>query len=91
MAEGTIRDAFEKLKSSISSDDARDFHSTTLNDVRNAARAVQDAQASRQSLQNLRRIEPFLKFTEKYSAVLEVICQGFSPMAWIWVGFSLLP
>ncbi|MCJ1426374.1 hypothetical protein MMC29_004277 [Sticta canariensis] len=90
MAEGTIRDAFEKLKSSISSDDARDFHSTTLNDVRSAARAIQDAQASRQSLQNLRRIEPFLKFTEKYSTILEVICQGFSPMAWVWGPLKLM-
>lgn len=90
MAEGIIKDAFERLKCSISSDDARDFHSTTLHDVRSAARAIQDEQASRQSLLNMRRVEPFLKFAEQYAAVLEVVCQGFSPMAWVWVGTSLI-
>lgn len=89
MAQDIVRDAFEKLKISITSDDARDFHSTTLQDVRNAARAIQNKQGPRQSLRNLRRVEPFLKFGEKYAAVLEVFCQGFSPMAWVWVGASV--
>lgn len=89
MAQNIVRDAFEKLKSSISSDDARDFQSTTLQDVRSAARAIQDAQAPRQSLRNLRRVEPFLKIAEKYAGVLEVFCQGFSPMAWIWVSTAV--
>lgn len=83
-----IREAFEKLKASISSEDARDFHSTTLQDVRSAVLKIEQQQAQRQSLRNMRRIEPFLKFMETYARVIEVCCQGFSPMAWVWVGLT---
>ena len=86
-----IRDAFDKLKTSISSEDAQDFHSTTLRDVRLAAERIEKQQAQRQSLQNMRRIEPFLKFMEEYSRVIEMGCQGFSPMAWVWVWDTAVP
>ena len=80
-----IREAFGKLKDSVSSEDAQDFQSTTLQDVRSAVHKIEQQQAQRQSLRNIRRIEPFLKFMETYSRVIEVSCQGFSPMAWVWV------
>ena len=80
-----IKEAFSKLKDSISSQDAQDFQSTTLQDVRSAAHKIEQQQAQRQSLRNMRRIEPFLNFMESYSRVIEVFCQGFSPMAWVWV------
>ena len=80
-----IREAFGKLKDSVSSEDAQDFQSTTLQDVRSAVHKIEQQQAQRQSLRNMRRIDPFLKFMETYSRVIEVSCQGFSPMAWVWV------
>lgn len=80
-----VKEAFEKLRTSISREDAQDFHSTTLQDVRSAVRRIEQQQAQRQSLQNMRRIDPFLKFMESYSKVIEAACQGFSPMAWVWV------
>lgn len=80
-----IKDAFERLSTSISRDDARDFHSTTLQDVRAAIKCIEHDQSQRQSLRNVRRIDPFLKFMESYSKVIEAGCQGFSPMAWVWV------
>ena len=82
-----VKDAFERLSSSISRDDARDFHSTTLQDVRSAVKQIEHEQSQRQSLRNVRRIDPFLKFMESYSKVIEAGCQGFSPMAWVWVRF----
>ena len=80
-----IKDAFERLSTSISRDDARDFKSTTLKDVRDAIKQIEQDQSQRQSLRNVRRIDPFLKFMENYSKVIEAGCQGFSPMAWVWV------
>ncbi|KAL8792043.1 MAG: hypothetical protein Q9195_005384 [Heterodermia aff. obscurata] len=77
-----VKDAFERLSTSISRDDARDFHSTTLQDVRSAIKRIEQEQSQRQSLRNVRRIDPFLRFMENYSKVIEAGCQGFSPMAW---------
>ena len=85
MADAAIREAFDKLTETFSSEDIGDFHSTTLRDVQNAAQAIERRQSQRQSLQNLRRIQPFLDFMQCYASVLEVICQGYSPIAWIWV------
>ena len=86
----TVRDALDSLASSISSEDARDFHSTTLQDVRAAAQAIERQQSQRKSLTNLRRLEPFLRFMESYAPVFEVGCQGFSPIAWIWGPLKLM-
>jgi len=80
----TVKYAFDSFATSISSEDARDFCSTTLQDVRTAAQAIERQQAQRKSLRNLRRIEPFLRFLESYAPVIEVGCQGFSPMTWVW-------
>ena len=85
MADAAIREAFDRLTETFSSEDIGDFQSTTLQDVQNAAQAIERRQSQRQSLQNLRRIQPFLEFMQRYTDVLEVICQGYSPIAWVWV------
>lgn len=95
MADAAIREAFDKLTETFSSEDIGEFQSTTLQDVRNAAQAIERRQSQRQSLQNLRRIQPFLEFMQRYADVLEVICQGYSPIAWVWVskgnpGYALI-
>jgi hypothetical protein len=81
-----IADAFEKLKRSISDEDAHDFASTNLKDVWKAVRDIENAQRKRQSAQNLRRIEPLLRGIEKYSKVIEVLCNGTPYMPYVWVG-----
>jgi hypothetical protein len=80
-----IADAFEKLKHSVSEEDAHDFASTELKDVWKAAREIDGAQRNRQSAQNLRRVEPLLGSIEKYAKVIEVLCNGtpFLPYAWV--------
>lgn len=80
-----IADAFEKLKRSISDEDAHNFASTELKDVWKALRDIDNAQRKRQSAQNLRRIEPLLRGLEKYSGVIEVLCNGTPYMPYIWV------
>jgi hypothetical protein len=80
-----ISDAFDKLRRSISDEDAHDFESTELRDVWNAAREIDAAQRKRQSAQNLHRIAPLLKGIEKYAKVIEVLCNGTPFMPYVWV------
>lgn len=79
-----INKAFEELKSSVSIADARTFENTKLQDVWDLAREIEREQSARLCLRNIRRIEPILKSFESYASVIDVFCQGFSPMAWVW-------
>jgi hypothetical protein len=77
--------AIDNLKQTISSPDAAAFQATLVEDVWKAAEEIQESQRQRKSLRNMRRIEPFLKGLEKYSKVIEVVCNGTSYLPWIWV------
>jgi hypothetical protein len=83
-----IADAFEKFNRSISEEDAHDFARTDLQDVWKAVRDIDNAQRKRQSAQNMRRIEPLLRGIEKYSKVIEVLCNGTPYLPFIWVRCS---
>ncbi|MCJ1240763.1 hypothetical protein MMC14_008767, partial [Varicellaria rhodocarpa] len=63
----SIVEVFDKLKQSVSPHDAVSFQSTTLQDVWKAAWDIERFQRERQSVQTMRRIEPFLFAIEKYS------------------------
>src|SRR5271170_4553967 len=80
-----IADAFEKLKRSISEEDAHNFACTDLQDVWKAVREIENTQRKRQSAQNMRRIEPLLRGIEKYSKVIEVLCNSTPYLPFIWV------
>lgn len=80
-----IGDAFEKLKRSVSDEDAHEFACTNLKDVWKAVRDIENTQRKRQSVQNLRRIEPLLRGIEQYSKVIEVLCNGTPYMPYVWV------
>jgi chemotaxis regulatin CheY-phosphate phosphatase CheZ len=85
-----IMRAFDKLKGSLSSQDKKEFLNTTLADVRLAALAIETEQAARKSIRNVRRIKPFLDTMESYSKIIEVLCQGYPPMSFVWVGTAIL-
>jgi hypothetical protein len=80
-----ISAAFEKLKRSISEEDADTFASTELRDVRAAVREIDNIQRKRESSQNMRRIDPFLRGIERYSKVIEVLCNGTPFLSYLWV------
>lgn len=83
--QAVIADAFAKLKRSISEEDAHSFASTELKDVWAAIRTIDKTQRKRESSQNMRRIEPFLRGIEKYAKVIEVLCNGTPFLPYIWV------
>jgi hypothetical protein len=82
-----IKLAFTKFENSVSLDDARDFHLTELQHVRQAAIDIEKAQRQRGSLHNMRRIEPLLHAIERYAKPLDVLCNGTPFLPWIWVCF----
>lgn len=87
----TLAEAFDQLKRSVSASDAVVFQSTSLQDVWKAARDIEQHQQQRQSVRNLRRIEPLLNAIGKYSKVIEVLCNGTPYLPWIWVSPQQFP
>lgn len=84
--ESTINRAFERLRLSIQEEDAHDWDSTAPKDVWAAIREIDASQRRRQSAQNLRRIEPFIRGLEKYAKAIEIICNGTPYLPYVWVG-----
>jgi hypothetical protein len=84
-ATAVIESAFERLKSSVTLDDARSFQSTTLKDVRQAALDVQASMRQRGFVRNMAKLEPFLKTMEIYSKPLDILCNGTPFLPWAWV------
>ena len=83
--QGTVEKAIRELKAVASADDAYTFSSTTLRDVQQEARDIEKEQAAKMDLRFMRRIEPYIESLEGYAGVLEVFCQGYPPMAFVWV------
>ncbi len=77
--------AFDRLRRSVTPDDARSFSSTSMEDVWKGAKGIEAELEARGSLRALRRIQPFLSGIEKYAKVVEVLCSGTPYLPWIWV------
>ncbi|KAB2109040.1 hypothetical protein AG0111_0g2533 [Alternaria gaisen] len=83
-------DSFERTVQRHSRTDDREFSSTTLRDVRDAAKEVERQLAARQCMRNMKRLEPFLNGLEAYSKVIEVLCNGTPFLSWIWAPIKLM-
>ena len=70
--------------------EARNFHSMTIQDVRTAAKQIEQELGARQCLRNMRRIEPFFAGLEKYSKAVDVLCNGMPYLPWIWAPVKLV-
>ena len=82
--------AFERLKELMGKDDARAIASTTMEDVRTAAKEIERQLELKRSLRGLRRIQPFLAGVEQYSKVVEVVCNGTPYLPYLWVSFRCM-
>ena len=86
-ASTAIEAAFKLLEQTVSDDHKRDFYSTELKDVRQAALDIEKWQRPRRSLRNMARIEPLLAGIQQYAGPLETLCQGTPYLPFIWVSF----
>ena len=85
-----IEEAFERLKEIVDPADVKKFQSTTLQDVRAAARAIEEQLAARKSLRNIRRVDVLLNKLRLYSEPVEVLCNGTPFLPWIWAPIKLM-
>ena len=83
-----IEQAFTKFEVLVGVNDARLFISTTLEDVREAARIIERDQSQRRCLRNMRRIEPLFEALQLLSGAIETLCQGTPYLCFIWVNDS---
>ena len=85
-----IEQAFKDLEKTICPADSVDFASTTIDDVRKAALAVERQLAARGSLRNMRRLEPLFQGLDHYRNVIDVLCNGTDYLPWIWAPIKLI-
>lgn len=90
LARQTISCAFKELERTISPNDARNFPSVTLQQVRLETLRIEDELAARQSLRNMRRLAPLFQGMEHYAKVMDVLCNGTPFLSWAWAPISLI-
>lgn len=83
-----VENALDRLRSTLTPQDDRAFADTTLEALWKDARDIERDQGARLSLRHPGRLEPIIRSLESYSSVIDSFCQGFSPMAWVWVGLT---
>lgn len=86
----TMHTAFKELESTITTDDSKDFHSSTLARVRDDALDIENRLAARGSLRNMRRLMPLFTALEHYSKAIDVLCNGTPYMPWVWAPITLV-
>lgn len=81
--------ALHAFQVGLSDEEIEIFRLTTIEHVWDMIRYLQAEQASRMSMQNMSRLEPFINALTRYSGVIEVFVQGKPEiMAFIWVKFA---
>lgn len=80
--------AFEAFEKQITTQDARSFNNTKLEDVWAAARTIERQLAAQGLLRNMARIEPLLNRMKEYGKIVEVLCNGTPYLSWIWVSID---
>ncbi|ORY00158.1 hypothetical protein BCR34DRAFT_606363 [Clohesyomyces aquaticus] len=86
----TIQTAFDRFAATVTPEDRDEFTRTELKDVRNAALRIEAQLASRRSLCNMRRLQPFLAGLERYSKAIDVLCNGTPFLPWAWAPVKLI-
>ncbi|KAK2755707.1 hypothetical protein FQN54_005857 [Arachnomyces sp. PD_36] len=88
-----FKTAFDRFAATVTADNPATLDSlngTTLPDVYDAAREIENELAQRRSLKNMRRLRPFLEGVERYSKAVEVLCNGTPYLSWIWSPVTLI-
>lgn len=80
-----IGDAVRTFESSIYGADIKDLDALSVLDVIEAARIIEREREERQSLCNLRRIEPLLKELQRLVDVVHKLPHSSCPEHYIWV------
>lgn len=85
-----FEEAYEKFKLTVDTSDARAFQSTTLGDVWKTVREVEQQLAARNSLRNMRRVQPLLERLKIISVPVDILCNGTPYLPWVWAPIKLV-
>ncbi|PVH83786.1 hypothetical protein DL98DRAFT_652239 [Cadophora sp. DSE1049] len=85
-----FEDAFKHFEETVNFDDKREFQLTTLKDVRDAARQIERDLGDRGCLRNMRRLQPFFDGLDRYSTIIDVLCNGTPYLPYIWAPIKLM-
>ncbi|PSN67186.1 hypothetical protein BS50DRAFT_384791 [Corynespora cassiicola Philippines] len=90
LARQTMQAAFEELERTMTPTDWKETRDITLKQVRDRAVEIENQLAARQSLRNMRRLNPLLNGLEHYARVVEILCNGTPFLSWIWSPITLI-
>jgi hypothetical protein len=85
-----MRTAFEELERTVTPADARDFRTTTLQQVRMGALEIEKRLEAKQALRNMRRLKPLFNGLEHYAKVVDILCNGTPFLPWVWAPITLI-
>ena len=74
-----------RLQDKLTPTEQADFQFSTLGDLQNALKNIQENQLKKRHLQCLIRIKPFLESMEQYGKVIEVFLNTTNILAFVWV------
>jgi hypothetical protein len=79
-----------KQKARLSSSEESDFAMTSLDDLKNVVRQMEQEQERKRRMVNMKRLEPFLKSMEEYGKIVEIFVNVSEVVAFVWVGLLSL-
>lgn len=88
MSAQAFDEALARFKKGLTPKEMADFAVTSIDDVHAEADRIQQEQAKRGSLRNMRRIQPYINGLSQFSKVIEVFIQAKPEiMSFIWVSY----
>ncbi|KAI1205006.1 putative zinc finger protein [Annulohypoxylon truncatum] len=76
--------ALKEFQKGLGGRNIKDFQTTTLRNLQDSIVELQAEQHSQRKLQNLNRLQPFLKAIEQYGEVIRTFCNNSDIVAFIW-------
>ncbi|KAI9687323.1 MAG: hypothetical protein M1822_002366 [Bathelium mastoideum] len=76
--------ALEDFKKGLRPEDEENFNGTTLEDLQNSIKDLQQKQYSQRRLQNLNRLKPFLEAIDQYGKIVEIFANSSIFVTFIW-------
>ena len=82
--------AYEDTQTLFRSEDTREFLTLSIRDIYEECLRIDDKLALNKRIRNMRRVRPFLEGIERYSKVIEPLCNGTPFLPWIWAPTKLI-
>jgi hypothetical protein len=83
-----VRAALTRFESTLTADELADMKISSLDDVHEAMRKIQQKQGSERKLRNLNRMKVFLEGMRQYEELVKVFLNVSSVVAFVWVSVT---